>query len=123
MHTTVGGPSNVRSHYLRWQIFFCAFRRIHEGLEESRHRRPVGLGRSVGEAGLGGVGRWKNGAGGWSGPAGPVSRGVRCRAAVRHARAPAKGPAVSPRHPVLPDDHHRPGQRNDVLQGRDVGNP
>lgn len=101
-------------------LFFFFFRRIHESLEESRRRRSVRRGRTISAVGLGGVGRRQIGAGLGRGQTSRVQSGRGRRAAVRHARAPATGPAVSARHSMLPDDHHQQGQHNDDSQRRGV---
>lgn len=101
-------------------MFFFSSRRVHEVVEESRHGRPARH-RPTGQVGLGGVGRRQDGAGRGPGPAGRLPGGHRCGPAVRHARAPATGRPMPARHPVLPDDHHRQGQRDDGFQGRGDG--
>lgn len=82
-------------------------------MEESRLRQSVRFGwAAFGQAGLRSVGRRKNGAQHRVRPKGQVQGGHGRRAAFRHARAPARKPAMSPGHTVLPDDHQRQGQHN-----------
>lgn len=101
-------------------FFFPPRPRVHEVVEESRHGRPARH-RTVGQVGLGGVGRRQDGAGRGPGPAGRVPGGHRRGPAVRHARAPATGRPMLAGHTVLPDDNHRQGQRDDGFQGRGDG--
>lgn len=90
-------------------------------MEESRHRRSVRHRRTVGQVGLGGVGRRENGAGRRSWQTGRVQGGHSHRTTVRHARAPATGSPVSTWYTMLPDDDEQQGQHNDDIQGRQVG--
>jgi len=86
-------------------------------LEESRHCRSVRHWWTVGQVGLGGVGRRQNGTGRWYGQTGRVQSGYRYRSTVRHARTPATGSPVFTRHTMLPDDNKQQGQHNDDIQG------
>lgn len=90
-------------------IFSHFIRRIHESLEESGHRRSVRCGRTIRQIGLGGVARRENDTGHRAGQTGRIQGGHRRRSAVRHARAVAKGRAVSARRAVLPAQHDRQG--------------
>jgi len=107
----------VRRFIFNFLSFPLFFRWLYEGLEESRHRRSVWHRRTVGQIGLGGVGRRENGASCRSRQTGRVQGGHRHWSTVRHARAPATGSPVSTRYTMLSDDDEQQGQHNDDIQG------